>query len=70
MLYKNKEEFNMESKNFQIAGEALNNIYAILEELNAEIENLPGNVRTVPLFQKIDKIYDNLQNIKFFLQFK
>ncbi len=60
----------MESKIFQTA-EALNNIYAILEELNAEIENLPDNVRTAPLFQKIDKIYDNLQYLKFSdLQFK
>lgn len=60
----------MESKIFQTA-EALNNIYAILEELNAEIENLPANVKTVPLFQKIDKIYDNLQYLKFSdLQFK
>ena len=60
----------MESKNFQIVEEAVNNIYAILDELNTEIENLPANVRTVPLFRKIDKIYDNLQNIKIFLQFK
>lgn len=60
----------MESKIFQTA-EALNNIYAILEELNAEIENLPDNVKTAPLFQKIDKIYDNLQYLKFSdLQFK
>lgn len=57
----------MESKNFQIA-EVLNNMYAILEELNAEIEYLPANVRTVPLFQKIDKIYDNLQYLKFLIK--
>ena len=60
----------MESKIFETA-KALNNIYAILDELNAEIENLPDNVKTVPLFQKIDKIYDNLQYLKFSdLQFK
>lgn len=60
----------MESKIFQTA-EALNNIYAILEELNADIENLPANVMTAPLFMKIDKIYDNLQYLKFSdLQFK
>lgn len=60
----------MESKIFETA-KALNNIYAILDELNAEIENLPDDVRTAPLFQKIDKIYDNLQYLKFSdLQFK
>ena len=60
----------MESKIFETV-KAFNNIYAILDELNAEIENLPANVKTVPLFQKIDKIYDLLQYLKFSdLQFK
>lgn len=54
----------MELKIFQNIT-ALANIYEILEEMRKDAENLPKEAMAAPLLDKIDKIYDNLQNIKF-----
>ena len=53
----------MRSENFNI-DKSFDDIFAVIEELNSEIEQLPDNVKTVPLFLPLNRLYTKIKFLK------